>query len=539
MSTDLSADICIAGGGTAGLILANRLAASGKKILVVEQGPTFTEADRAAMLARARRQLNDFADYNDDLGSKSVSQHTSASTNLDTGTFEWRHQRLFGVGGAALHFEGFMARPVADDLRARSKYSYSRDWPFGYEELEPWLLEAEKEMGVSGGADNPYASARSGPFPMPALKFSYFDQEIFAPALRTLGMVGHSMPRSVNSQAYDGRSACLSCRLCKFCPSAARYSPDRVLLPRLANFPNVTVLDGTSLRRLETDDRGSRIRVAHAVRLADVAPVVISADRFILAMGGVETPRMLLLSADEGSHREGLGNAGGQLGRGFSDHLFPAVTVDVGRPVGSRPGYETMMTDHYRSAELRRNIPSFSLLGSPAMDWFPIGADATNWSIHDDTLSLRELRERIPRIAVLSTQSEIEGNGTLALDPDIVDEFGAPVAKLTMPLTDWDLSAQDEFATTAARLADAMGAVDVSDAAPAGAGLGYHPSGATAMGNSPDDGVCDENLRVFGTENLFVVSSAVFPHSGAFSPTPVIAALSLRLAAYLRGGSRV
>jgi len=370
---------------------------------------------------------------------------------------------------------------------------------------------------------------------MPALAFSYFDKEIYAPALHKLGMVGHSFARCVNSQPYDGRSACLSCRICRFCPSGARYSPDRVLIPRLANFPNVTVLDKTSVRRLESVADGSRVRVAHAIRLQDKSDAVISADRFVLAMGGVETPRMLLLSADEHAQRDGLGNAGGQLGRGFSDHLFPAVTVDVGRRVGSRPGYETMITDYYRSSKLKRDTPSFNILGSPAMDWFPIGNEATRWSIHGETLSLQEVRERIPRIAILSAQTEIEGNGVLELDAENVDEFGAPVAKITMPLSDWELSAQSEFAMVAEKLADAMGAANLSNDAPPGAGLGYHPSGATVMGTSRDNGVCDRNLKVFGTDNVYVASSSVFPHMGAYNPTLTIAALTMRLAAHLRG----
>ncbi len=66
--------------------------------------------------------------------------------------------------------------------------------------------------------------------------------------------------------------------------------------------------------------------------------------------------------------------------------------------------------------------------------------------------------------------------------------------------------------------------------------MGYHPSGATAMAETPDEGVCDPNLKVFGLDNLFVVSNSVFPHMGANPPTLTIAALALRLAAHLNGG---
>ncbi len=80
-----------------------------------------------------------------------------------------------------------------------------------------------------------------------------------------------------------------------------------------------------------------------------------------------------------------------------------------------------------------------------------------------------------------------------------------------------------------------MGARKVSEITPPGYGLGYHPSGATAMAKNPDKGVCDENLKVFGLKNLHLISSSVFPHMGSNPPTLTIAALALRLAAHFEG----
>lgn len=80
-----------------------------------------------------------------------------------------------------------------------------------------------------------------------------------------------------------------------------------------------------------------------------------------------------------------------------------------------------------------------------------------------------------------------------------------------------------------------MGAKTVSDIPPPEFGLGYHPSGATAMAKSPDEGVCDPNLKVFGLENLYLVGNSVFPHMGANPPTLTIVALALRLAVHLEG----
>ncbi|MCP4261733.1 MAG: GMC family oxidoreductase [Planctomycetes bacterium] len=533
MSKEIKTDYCIVGAGIAGLILASRLAKSGKKIVVLDQGPRFTEEDRANMLQQGKETLNDFADYNDNVDAAVVTPHTSATQGNQVA--EWIAQRLFGIGGTALHFEGFMLRPREDDMKVKTLYGYGRDWPITYSELESWLLRAENETGVSGNEDNPYASHRSGPFPMPAHPFSYFDREIFKPALKRLGIVGHSCPRAINSQSFQGRSACMACRACKFCPSGARYSPDSVHVPMIENRSNVTILDKVSLRRLETGSKGNRIVAAHTIRIKERTPLVVRAKHFILALGGVETPRILMLSADKGSHKDGLGSMGGQLGRRFSDHTNPFVLYDLGVPVGSRLGFETMISDHFRAQKDRQEQPTLLIVGSPAIDWAPVGHEAALWATKGNNLSLETLRNIIPQIATLWVFTELEGKGTLELDDSKLDAFGSPVAKIAMKLTDWDRKAHSKLTKLLPEIGEAMGAKSVSDIAPPEFGLGYHPSGTTAMAKSPDDGVCDPNLKVFGLENLYLVSNSVFPHMGSNPPTLTIVALALRLASHLEG----
>jgi choline dehydrogenase-like flavoprotein len=441
---------------------------------------------------------------------------------------------VFGIGGTALHFEGFMVRPLESDLRVRSLYGYGRDWPLKYSELEPWLLLAEQETGVAGNDDSPYASPRSGLFPMSAHPFSYFDREIFGPALKSLGMTGHSCPRAINSRKYRGRSACMACRACKFCPTGARYSPDRVHVPELDRYPNVTIMANASLRRVETSRKGDRIVAAHVVRVKEKKPVVIRARRYVLSMGGVETPRMLMLSADGGAHGEGLGNKGGMLGQGFSDHFNPVVVCDAGRHVGSRLGFETMISEHFRVRVDRREEPTFIVFASPALDWYPVGMHAAEWAVKGETLSLKDLRESIPRMVGLYIMTELEGKGKLELDPGTVDAFGDPVAKVTATVTEWDLRSVEHLRRFAPRFAEAIGARHVSEVTDE-YNMGFHPSGATAMAETPDDGACDRDLKVFGLENLYLLGNSVFPHMGANPPTLTIAALALRLAAHLDG----
>jgi choline dehydrogenase-like flavoprotein len=63
--------------------------------------------------------------------------------------------------------------------------------------------------------------------------------------------------------------------------------------------------------------------------------------------------------------------------------------------------------------------------------------------------------------------------------------------------------------------------------------LSNHVSGTCRMSRSSDSGVVDANLRVHGTRNLHVCSSAVFPSIGAVNPTVTIVALAHRLGRHL------
>ena len=62
---------------------------------------------------------------------------------------------------------------------------------------------------------------------------------------------------------------------------------------------------------------------------------------------------------------------------------------------------------------------------------------------------------------------------------------------------------------------------------------GNHHMGTTRMAASPEDGVVDENLQVFGIRNLYIGGSSVFPTCGHVNPTFTIVQLSLRLADHL------
>lgn len=67
---------------------------------------------------------------------------------------------------------------------------------------------------------------------------------------------------------------------------------------------------------------------------------------------------------------------------------------------------------------------------------------------------------------------------------------------------------------------------------------GLHQVGTIRIGDCPDKGVVDKNLKIFGCENLYVCSSAVFPTSGQANPTFYLGAFAARLAQHLYENQR-
>lgn len=62
---------------------------------------------------------------------------------------------------------------------------------------------------------------------------------------------------------------------------------------------------------------------------------------------------------------------------------------------------------------------------------------------------------------------------------------------------------------------------------------GIHQVGTTRIGQDASEGVVDSNLRIWGTQNLYICSSSIFPTSGQANPTFMLGAFAVRLAHYL------
>jgi choline dehydrogenase-like flavoprotein len=445
--------------------------------------------------------------------------------------------RVKGVGGSSLHWQGMVMRLHESDFERRTRSGYGADWPIGYEDVRPYYASAERRLGVSGASDDPFAAPREEPFPLPAFPPSYSDS-LFAEACERLGVTTHSVPNARNSEAYDGRSPCVGYGTCKpVCPSGAKWTADHEI--REAEAEGVRVVDHAAVQRLETGERDDRVAAA-VYATPDGTERRQEARRFVLAAGGVETPRLLLLSRST-NHPDGLGNSSGLVGRYFTEHLFAGAGGRLDVPTRqNHVGFNTTESHQFYDdpgAGTDGGIPASDADLAPIKLEFlnyagpsPVEMALSGEDWGDSLLSrLREGYGTHVGLGALVEQTPRRGN-RVTLDPSRTDDHGNPVPDVRWSLDDRTRRSLERANEIQHAILDELG-VDVEwTVGPENTGPAYHHMGTTRMGTDPAESVVDARLRTHDVENLWIASSAVFPTGGAMNPTLTIAALALKCA---------
>ncbi|WP_123533998.1 GMC family oxidoreductase [Halosimplex salinum] len=513
-------DVCVVGAGPAGALVAARLAEHGHDVVVLEAGPRFDPAERRERMERSIRPAHGPLSVWEMGGERDA---FSASGDL---FYPLNAMRVKGVGGSTLHWQGMVMRLHESDFERRSRDGVGADWPIDYEDLRPYYAEAESALGVAGASDNPFAPPREEPHPLPAFPPSYSDS-LFDEACEELGIATHSVPNARNSEPYDGRGECLGYGTCQpVCPSGAKYSADHTV--EAAEAAGARVLDRVPVQRLETDRPGDRVTAA-VYAAPDGTEHRQDARQFVLAAGGIEIPRLLLLSRS-GAHPDGLANSSGLVGRYFMEHLFAGVGGTLDEPTRqNHVGFNTTESHQYYDNDFDGVGPiklEFLNYAGPSPVEQALGSD--EWG--DDLLdTLRESYGTHVAMGGLVGQIPRAAN-RIALDPSTTDDHGNPVPDVQWSLDDRTrrtLSRANEIQT---RVLEELGADVEWTVGPENTGPAAHHMGTTRMGTDPESSVVNSRLRTHDVANLSVASSSVFVTSGAMNPTLTIAALALKAA---------
>ena len=483
----LETDLCVVGAGAAGITLARALANSSHDVILLEGGGELP-SERSQGLYEGEMATV----YRDGKWGEEDRNYLSRS-------------RLRYFGGTTNHWNGWCRPLEAIDFEARPWVPHS-GWPITRAGLDPWYRRA-----------------------LPLVEIPAFPED-----------EGYGRKRNRRMPALMDSEDIVT-RLFRWSPPTRfglKYADD------VFGAPNVRVLlEANALRVRASEDRRAATRVD--VQVEDGPRIAVRAKHFVIACGGVENARLLLLSELGGDavgryfqDHPHIRHAGqvlvcDELGiKGLTDLYFRARTEgQKTKTVGvfaTSPGFQRRQQTLGFSAQLRnRRKEKLNRFGEAVRatqaTMRDLGRDPTSWEPYAGKVFARG--EQLP-----NPESRI----TLA---DERDRLGLRKARLDWQLTDAD---RRSIRLSMEALAHELGRaslgrmrirMDHSDW-PATRG-GDHHIGTTRMSTDPAMGVVDANCRVHGMDNLHVAGSSVFSTSGFTNPTFTITALALRLAHHL------
>ncbi|WP_030240515.1 GMC oxidoreductase [Streptomyces sp. NRRL S-350] len=556
---DFDFDLVIVGAGVAGALTACTVKAArpDARILILDAGNNaLDQAQRAQFVdsyqlsptknvptpyAGLRNNKDGFASSQDGVGDPAVMNlyYDQAGT---PDLFKSGFQRM--TGGSTWAWRGNTPRWLANDFRLKTAYGRGVDWPFDYDELEPYYVRAERALGVSGNdAEWAPLTRRSAGFPMPGIAPSYGDQRVRAalaglPPVDNVEIVPITTPQARNSQEYQGRSACQGNSSClPICPSGAKYDAGHHV--REALDLGVVLKPACVVTKVVHQQDNSSTVVFKDWTTADLAEQSVTARHVVLALNAVEIPKLWLIS--------GLGNTSDQVGRNLMDHPTDEVVGLLGEPVFPFRGPQTTLgIESFRDGAFRKDGGAFRMTigndGWGRTESPEAALDRLMWDKNAQKIRLTgaELQQavnhrvtRMLRFSYATEQLPDPGNRvTLSAKTDVL---GLPHPKLTYRIDDYSKAALAYGHSVAHRiwqyLESTVGADEVAPAAPAGTYKGSgHLMGTMRMGTTPADSVVDPSGRSHDHPGIWVVGSAVFPTGGTSNPTLTLSAVTLRTA---------
>lgn len=507
------------GSGVAGATVAKQLLEHDRStsILMLDAGPEVKSKDRRYWwdYVISGRKAYDFC-YDLD------------GENTTVGDINWEYvgSRAMAYGGSTMHWGAWCLRYKPEDFRLFTNTGEGADWPISYDDLADYYDQAENYLSVCGDVTESWNANRAHqPYPRPPFEWTAADG-VMLEAFRRVGIEPGKMPIARYRK-------CMTTGTCKYCPFGSRFSAQYVLDdlrsdPRHVNFhqrcraPVVRIVPGSkrSIEAIEyLDTRTNELRRVHA-------------DTFVVCCGTYESAKLLMRSTSN-HWPDGIGNDHDLVGRHIVSHSFLRVK-------GTTPTNPEHWVQEY----------DFPTLMSRSFDTEEYQAEGKVFLFKNRVLPNTDIaqlmidgRSRAEIEAVLGGPMEMElqafyeekglYHNRLVPRPG-TNRFG-------LPLTEIRYMRDPRFPDRATKRLALMNAVIKE----MGYSIvwsrwddpgGHHATSTCRMATSPEAGVCDRDLRVFGTDNLYVCSNAAFPTCTAVNPTLTLTAISIRLGQHLIGG---
>ena len=474
----LEGDICIAGGGAAGMTLALDLRESGLSVILVESGGFRREAQ---------------------------TQPLSDGQMVGIDTWNLRSMRIRALGGSTGHWEGWCRPLMPHDFEARDDVPGS-GWPITYADLVPWYRRACETLQIGPFVWNAAARAKAmGQVLLPTgpgIEHRYYQ---FSPPTRFARVYGGALERAENIQVIAHANV-----------TDIRLNETRSRVEFFTCRTLVNTEFQVKARRFVLALGGiENARVLLASRSQQ--PTGIANGHDVVGRYFMEHPHYYSSAAL--LHPPALNLA-----------FYARMPSDLKRADGT-PVRVLGAIGLPPQVQRREKLLNFSATIEAAPENVDTGA-----LVPADVQALitrAPARSKIAKLSIRAEQSPLsESRITLTTD---LDPLGMPRVAL-----DWRIAAEDDERMYRALviLGRELGAAGLARTWVPGTNgrfvwrtsPGGHHMGTTRMGTDPTVSVVDADCRTHEVENLFIAGSSVFPTVGEANPTLTLVALAHRLA---------
>ncbi len=499
---DQSFDFTIIGAGVAGILLAVKLSERNKKVLVIESGH-FEEDD-------TRQALN------------KVEQTGKIVENAING-------RKRAVGGTSIAWGG-QSLPFTQLDFDEKGWMANTGWAINLSDLTPYYPVANRFMNID--------------------EWDYKD-DIF---------------KRLNYEKINTNEELIYQHFSKWAPQ-----PNLRKLYDTHLKQHVTVIYNAVLTKIDLNTEGGaeKIQISNFKKQQTYIPV----KNLILTTGGIETNRILLSNNHQVKH--GIGNHSGWLGKCFMDH--PCIEIgSVNHP--NRYKLQSVFNTHIykkRKYSVRLSLTeaaqkAHALVNASALVEFREYENPED-NPYSGLINLRDLRHAVavkkivknadsyfltakalitegfvykhkalPRINLMLEQ-EPTTDSFIGLSNEN-DDFGIPKAKIHWTISPKTWQTVNIMATFLKNEFErlSLGKLNIySHVYPNNPDWATyltdanHHIGGTRMSATPETGVVDPQLKVWGHDNVYVCSTSVFPTGSHSNPTLTMMALGARLVDFI------
>ncbi|TDS97509.1 GMC family oxidoreductase [Erwinia rhapontici] len=563
-------DVVVVGLGWAGSLMSIELAMAGLKVRALERG-----ADRGYEEFAYPKPADEYAyAVRNKVMATPAEAAVTVRYNISQTALPTRKWGAFcpgnGVGGSGLHWTAVLIRPTPTDLKLKTYADQAygpgvlqddmriMDFPFSWEEIEPYYEKFEMICGQSGLTGNlrgqileggdPFEGPRANPFPLPPLDDT-LNNTMFVKAAKKLGYHPFPNPSACVSRAWTNPygNQIAPCNYCGYCSkypclNYSKASPQTAVMDALKRMDNFSYeVHANVMKVVLHDDKKTAKGVIYIDKdgnecFQPAKIVVLSSFQFcnvrLMLLSGIGQPYNPLTEEGViGRNYAFLSNGGATLF--FKDKNFnPFATAGATGQM-----FNDISPGNFDGPGLGfiggAKIHSSQATGTPISTALPKGTPAWGAGWKE---GMEEWYGHSMKISITTTCMSYR-DIYLDLDPNYTDDYGYPLLRMTFDWKQNELKLQQHLKGIVSNITKELNPDSYSESfLPMDAHfdltkyVSTHNVGGAVMGDNPKTSALNKYLQSWDVHNVFVPGGNAFPQNFQANPTDTIGAITLMAA---------